>query len=51
MVRDQKDDFDASKQKIDKISTGLDGQDGQSRDLIQVFTVPYLMFYFTFKFQ
>ena len=51
MVRDQKDDFDASKQKIDKISTGLDGQDGQSRDLIQVFTVPYLMFLFTFKLQ
>ena len=40
MVSDQKDDFDANKQKIDKISTGLDGQDGQSRDLIQVFTVP-----------
>ena len=40
MISDQKDDFDANKQKIDKISTGLDGQDGQSRDLIQVFTVP-----------
>ena len=40
MISDQKDDFDANKQKIDKISTGLDGQDGQSRDLIQVFNVP-----------